>query len=155
MESQSSLVDRGARSDPGRNKQTGLKQLWLILKPSRIISDDKKSNQDDQSQIQRSDSPESSFDNRYLLPIHQPDRNEPSPPPTRSPSPQENVISKPIDPNHCGHLFPISNHERSRSESSSMCALMQCIHALIGKKAINYYKKSAYKWLGSHHEISG
>lgn len=126
-ESRSGLVDRGARSDPGRNKQTGLQQLRLILKPNTIISDDKKSNQD-QPQIQRSDSPESSFDNRHLLSIHQPDRNEPSPPPTRGPSPRGNVISKPMDPNHCGHLFLISNHRRSRSESSSMCALMQCIH---------------------------
>ena len=128
-ESQSGLVDRGARSDPGRNKQTGLKQLWLTLKPNPIISDDKKSNQDDQSQIQRSDSPESSFDNGHLLSIHQPDRNEPSPPPTRGPSPRENVISKPIDPYHCGHLLLISNHGRSHSESSSTCALTQCIHA--------------------------
>ncbi|XTI90328.1 hypothetical protein V2W45_643061 [Cenococcum geophilum] len=128
-ESQSGLVDRGARSDPGRNKQTSLKQLWLILKPNPIITDDGKSNQDDQSQIQRSDSPESYFDNRHLLSIHQPDRNEPSPPPTRGPSPRENVISKPIDPYHCSHLFLISNHKRSHSESSSTCALMQCIHA--------------------------
>lgn len=128
-ESQSGLVGRGAWSDPGRNKQTGLKQLWLVLEPNPIISGDKKSNQDGESQIQRSDSPESSFDNRHLLSAHRPDRNEPSPPPTRGPSPQENVIPKSIDPNHCGHLFHISNHERSRSESSSMCALMQCIHA--------------------------
>lgn len=116
-ESQSGLVDRGARSDPGRNKQTSLEQLLLILEPNTIISDDKKSNQD-QSQIQRSDSTESSFDNRHLLSIDQPDRNEPSPPPTQGPSPRGNVISKPIDPNHCGHLFLISNHGRSRSESS-------------------------------------
>lgn len=126
-ESQSGLVGRGARSDPGRNKQTGLKQLWLILRPNPIISDDKKSNQDDQSQIQRSDSPESSFDNSHLLSIHQPDRNEPSPPPTRGPSPRENVISKPIDPYHCGHLFLISNHGRSHSESSKNNKLPQKI----------------------------
>lgn len=127
--SQSGSVDRGARSDPGRNKQTGLKQLWSILKPNPIISDNKKSNRDDQSQIQRSDSPESSFDNRHLLSIHKPDRNEPGPPPTRSPSPRENAIPKPVDPNHCSHLILISNHGRSRSESPSMCALIQCIHA--------------------------
>lgn len=136
-----------ARSDPGRYKQTGLKQLWLILKPNPIISDDKKSNQDDQSQIRRSDSPESSFDNRHLLSIHQPDRNEPSPPPTRGPSPQENVVSKPIDPYHCGHLFLISSHGRSHSESSSMCALMQCIHAADWQENNKLLQKSACKRL--------